>query len=104
MAAVMAVRATMATVPITAVKAIRPVRARTATRLPPGRKPLRGSQAASEMLHSCSARASRAVTLAIARRVNATGRGLDGEGRTAGVRRYGDRGSPGRQFSGEARQ
>ena len=36
------------------------------THRPPGRKPPQGSQTASEMLHSCSARVSRVVTPATA--------------------------------------
>ena len=75
-----------------------------ATSRPPGRTPRRGSQAALEMLHSSSARASRAVMLATECRVNATRRRLDGERRTAGVRWDSYRGSAGRQFPGEARQ
>src|ERR1019366_6066608 len=48
-------------------------RPRMASSPPPGRKPRRGSQTASEMLHSSSVRTSRAATPAIGRKAEAGG-------------------------------
>src|SRR6185437_12124708 len=108
MAAATAITAIMAIVPVITTTASKTAQARIATRRPTHRSPqwnpYKGSQTASEMLHSSSARTSRAVTPAFAGNADAIGRQLDGEGRTAGVRRYSDRGSAGRKFPGEARQ
>ena len=72
------IRAAISSAAITAKTAIRPAMATTtAARKPPGRRRaprlLQGSQAASEMLHSCSVRTSRAVTPATGRHADPTG-------------------------------
>jgi hypothetical protein len=70
--AAMASTPATATAPIImAATATKAARARMATKRPPGVKLRRGSQATLELLHSSSARASRAATLATARRASA---------------------------------
>src|SRR5262245_30820049 len=71
-AVVMAAKATMATVPTPARMAAKAGPSRTAT-LRTGRRRRRGSQAASKMLHLCSARASRAAKPATAGPTEAIG-------------------------------
>src|ERR1035437_7158312 len=71
MAVTRAITATARKLQATATKAA--TRARMASRPPPGRKPRRGSQTASEMLHSSSVRTSPAATPAIGRKAEAGG-------------------------------